>query len=322
MALAARAVAPQGDEPRVYLAVAVKVPARVSGGGRLAEGIPVRGLEAGKPVHSGRGEAEGGRLSVGLQYADALDAYDLAVVEDGPVIVRAVPLPHQLAGRAREELGSELGLLGRPQYHLVLDVEAYIDEYGGNGHHEDHYRDDDVIESGPYRDHRRYATAPRLLAGLGLGAALLELEDPVIHEQVHEDRVELRARHPLHLFQYGSEGQGPPVGGGAPPGGEDVRYRDYPGLERYLLALQSARIARAVVVLVVGAYYPRARLHERYALEYLLPDLGVFLYVAAFRLCKGAFLVEYALAGAELAEVMEERRVLEGLSPLGREPRA
>src|SRR3989304_2951991 len=222
MALEARAVVPQRDEPRVYLAVAVKVPARVSGGGGLAEGIPVGGLEPGKPAHAGRGEAEGGRLSVWLQYADVLDADDLAVVEDGPVIVRAVPLPHELAGRAREELGSELGLLDRPQYHLVLDVEAYIDEYGGNGRHEDHYRDDEVIESGPYRDHRRYATAPRLLAGPGGGGggALLELEDPVIHEQVHEDRVELRARHPLHLFQYGSERQALPVGAVAPHGGQ------------------------------------------------------------------------------------------------------
>ncbi len=125
-------------------------------------------------------------------------------------------------------------------------------------------------------------------------------------EKVDEGRVELASRNPPHLFQYDLKRQPFSVGPVAAHGVIKVGDGYYPGLNRYLKALFTAGVARAVEVLVVGADYAGHELHHRYSLKDLLAYLGVLLYPAALLLGKRPLLVEDGLVHAYLAEVVEQ----------------
>ncbi len=128
-----------------------------------------------------------------------------------------------------------------------------------------------------------------------------------VEECVEDDRVEMGAAAVAHHGEGLLDRKRGPIGPVAREGVEHVGDGRDPAFERYVLPVQSTRIAGAVVALVVGERDRGGEVEQLRAgvAQHLVADLGVLLHRHALRLVERPGLEQQVVADGDLADVVQ-----------------
>src|SRR5439155_5362057 len=152
-------------------------------------------------------------------------------------------------------------------------------------------------------------------------AAFAEQSPPLrLSQRSHDDGIELRPRLTqdlLHRVLVGPRLAVGPLGGHRYIG---VEHRQDAGCDRYLLARDAARIALAVVPLVMAAHHFRQLPEEADFAQHAVADLGMSLHLAPVLLGKVFFLQKHGLSDPSLADVPQRCRLVYDRGLLGGDP--